>query len=211
MDRIIYLLFASLFLLEYPRQIFSYLSTPIYVPLVRLESFLRTIFMYEDMLKFALQHSFFNYVYVDVPFYDDAFRPKTIVINKGKEHGLDYGCAVVFGSALVGKISEVQDNFSLVLTLYHPKFKLHALAKHSRIEGILEGGIDPKFTFLEGYTLLEGDTLITSGKDALLPYGLCVGIVESVDSYLGGFLKASVKPCYPFGVFTHFLVLYNCR
>lgn len=68
--------------------------------------------------------------------------PETLVINVGKENGIKKGMAVIFQKNLVGKISSVNQKFSVVDTIVNPKLQLLAKLPATNANGILKGRKD---------------------------------------------------------------------
>lgn len=68
--------------------------------------------------------------------------PETLVINVGQKNGIKKGMAVIFQKNLVGKISAVSQNFSVVDTVLNPNLQLLAKLPETNANGILEGKKD---------------------------------------------------------------------
>lgn len=108
----------------------------------------------------------------------------TLIIDKGKNHGIVKNMAVVTANGLAGKIHAVREDYSEVLLLNDPNFSAAVRLQKSRHEGVLSGTG-------RGYCLLKyippeeivekDDLVITSGLDGIFPPGIPVGVI----SYIG--------------------------
>lgn len=107
-----------------------------------------------------------------------------VLLNKGARDGVKKDDVVITGQkALVGVVEEVSDNFSRVLFVFDPEFKITAKVLGSATAGIATGA------YREGMYLdliakedeiKEGDVLISTGDD-MFPSALLVGSVVHVD------------------------------
>ena len=112
----------------------------------------------------------------------------TLTISKGSNFGIEAGdCVVTETGVLVGVVSEVSTNASVVSTLINTDIDMGGMVARTYSAGILEGD----FTLMEegklklGYLpdsaqLVAGDEVLTSGKGGVYPSGLVVGRIESV-------------------------------
>ena len=107
-----------------------------------------------------------------------------VLLNKGARDGVNKDDIVITEhKALVGVIEEVSNNFSRVLFVFDPEFKITARVLGSATAGIAKGA------YREGIYLdliakedeiKEGDVLITTGDD-MFPPALLVGSVVHVE------------------------------
>ncbi len=86
-------------------------------------------------------------------FTGDSALPETLVINIGLNDKIQNGMAVVVEKYLIGKISAVSLNFSVVTTVLSPKFKTLAKVSLSGANGILLGNRD--FMILDRVLITE--------------------------------------------------------
>ena len=106
-----------------------------------------------------------------------------ITINKGAKDGIRPEMGVVDQNGIVGVVNIVGDNYSRLISLLNPNFRLSCKVKGNDAFGSLVwDGKDPQIALLEElprhtvYT--TGDTVITSGYSAMFPEGIPVGIVS---------------------------------
>lgn len=110
----------------------------------------------------------------------------TLTINKGSLHGIDVGMVVITGEGLVGRIIEVGLTSSEVICITDISASAGSLIERSALMGIVEGYSNGKCRFLytTGLSDFEAiavdDTVITSGKGSIYPYGLLIGTVIEV-------------------------------
>lgn len=107
-----------------------------------------------------------------------------VTIDKGSSDGVKKDMTAITHRGLVGKISNVTDSFSHLLLLTDINFSSAARLQKSRVEGILSGtGFKKcKMKYIPYEEHVEnGDTVITSGLDALFPKGIPIGYVSKID------------------------------
>lgn len=133
----------------------------------------------------------------------------TIVINIGMKDGVELGDAVISSKGLIGKISSVTENTSVVLLLT-TELEINKITVKIQVdasktsEAILER-YDPN---TQSYSLklldtnssiTEGMKVISSGSGGLFPNGLLVGIVNHVENLPNAIgLKILVAPAADF-------------
>jgi rod shape-determining protein MreC len=123
---------------------------------------------------------------------------KCVVIDKGQTSGIRVKMPVITEAGLVGQTVEVNRWHTKVMIINDTNSAVdtYVAGKHTR--GIAEG--TGKRTLKLKYVLKNddvsvGDRLITSGKDAIYPKDLAVGIVTSVDKSAPGlFSEIDVMP-----------------
>lgn len=114
---------------------------------------------------------------------DNSNMFQTFVIDAGSDKGIKVNNIVVDGSGLVGRVREVGNNWSKVVSILdeNNNISFKVLRKGS-IQGVLHGNGAGK---LEGYLLngeakiVAGDVLVTSGV-GLYPQGIRIGKVAAV-------------------------------
>ena len=112
---------------------------------------------------------------------------RTLTINRGSLHGIETGMSVINGHGLVGRVIEVGLTSSEVICITDISSSVGAIIERSALSGISEGYSNGKCRFL--YTtglenfedVAVGDTVISSGKGSIYPYGLKIGTVVEVN------------------------------
>ncbi len=106
------------------------------------------------------------------------------LLNAGAADGVRNGQAVVNGDGLVGRVVSTGERSSRVLLLTDLNSRIPVAAETSRVRGILAGDNTdrPRLDFLPvDAGLKPGDRIVTTGRGGMLPPGLPVGIVASVE------------------------------
>jgi rod shape-determining protein MreC len=107
----------------------------------------------------------------------------TFVLDKGRAHHVEKDMAVVTPEGLLGKVFDVEKEFSRVLLIDDARFSAAVRLENTRPEAVLSGAGSGKceLKYLEThYEVREDDVLITSGLDSLFPPGIPVGRVSAV-------------------------------
>ncbi|MFH2035292.1 MAG: rod shape-determining protein MreC [Candidatus Zixiibacteriota bacterium] len=128
--------------------------------------------------------------------------PVAAVINKGRHDSLMVDMPIINRFGLVGKISEVMEDFAVVSLLTDPSNAVSGRVAESRQIGIV------RFSSQSGMYLDNlpadarvnpGDLIITSGLGGVYPAGLSVAFVDSVRADRGDILKTVLlKPTVKF-------------
>ena len=113
---------------------------------------------------------------------------ETFALNRGSNHGVANGMAVVNGDGLVGRVYEVGLNYSKVITIVDSRSRVACLVQRTRDNGIMRGQISDSDSEAHCYVyylpnvnnISPGDTVVTSGTDSLYPKGLKIGNVTAV-------------------------------
>jgi rod shape-determining protein MreC len=108
-----------------------------------------------------------------------------ITINKGDEAGLKPGMAVISSAGAVGKIKAVSQHYSVVSSLLNIDIMVSGLLKRTGHFGSIQwDGRDPDHIDLlyipRHVKPVVGDTVVTSGYNAVFPEGIPIGIVDEV-------------------------------
>jgi rod shape-determining protein MreC len=108
----------------------------------------------------------------------------TVLLDVGTEHGAARGMAAVNERGLVGRVIEAGRRSSRVLLLTDFNSRVPVMVEPSRDQAILAGNNTghPALVFLPiNPRLAVGDPVVTSGRGGVLPPGLEVGRVRSID------------------------------
>ncbi len=147
----------------------------------------------------------------------DVFN-SALTINVGSNDGVEVDMAVSSSKGLIGKISEVYANSSVVrlLTTERPNHKVAVRIQTSpstTAEAILERYDRNQEAFVltlldTGSTILPEMTVITSGLGGVYPSGLMVGKVSEVQELTNAIgLRILVKPSASFYQFDYVFVV----
>jgi rod shape-determining protein MreC len=109
-----------------------------------------------------------------------------ITINKGYDAGLEPGMAVISPLGVVGKIKTVSEHFAVVTSLLHMDYMVSALLIRENYFGSIQwDGRDPslvKLKYIPRHVKpMLGDTVVTSGFNAVFPEGIMIGTVSEIN------------------------------
>lgn len=121
-----------------------------------------------------------------------------VLLNKGVQDGISEGDVIVTAEGiLVGKIEKVMQNFSRVLFVSDPEFKITAKVVGFDTSGIARGALNEGMYLdfiVQEDEIKEEDTLISTGSD-LFPPALMVGSINHVEiNATQMFKKVRVRP-----------------
>ena len=127
---------------------------------------------------------------------------RTILIDKGTNHGIRKRMAVVSAQGLVGRVIEAAPSSARVILLLDAESRVSILFQESRDLGVCEGNGSSwlHVTRIEREASIKvGDLVISSGLGGIYPKGIPVGRVELVGNEKEGLeLFASVRPFVDF-------------
>jgi rod shape-determining protein MreC len=106
-----------------------------------------------------------------------------ITINKGTNDSVSEFMGVVSPQGLVGRVKKCSEHFSTVISVLSERMSVASKIKTKNIDGSLVwGGKNPQIANLIHvpihHTISKGDTVITSGYNAIYPEGIIIGIVD---------------------------------
>lgn len=127
---------------------------------------------------------------------------KTLIVDKGKQHGLQKGLAALAPEGIVGQVIDVTEGFAKVLLVIDGNCAVDALGQITRVRGILKGG--PNENCLFQYVsrkdeVRPGETIVSSGLDGVFRKGWPIGEIQSVyKQHSGIFQEITVRPFVDF-------------
>lgn len=205
---------AGIFLLPFPRRlVHNTLLATFYVPALRAEALVLDILHLRSERDYLLEENArlsrelgeraFPYggnqgLETTRPLrFDPPGIPERIIVDAGKNRGLEPGDVVMSGGALAGRLSRVEANTSSIITPFSPDFLAGVMDTRSLVVGVFVGGANPRVDYIPSWEDVNaGDTLITSGLAGFLPPGVPVAIVENVYRTDRPFLEVRARPLY---------------
>lgn len=108
-----------------------------------------------------------------------------ITINKGSQNGIEPGMAVISSVGAVGKVKSVSEHYAVLISLLNTDEFTSSVIKRTNHFGSLNwDGHSPLFSQLNFVPRhanpVVGDTVVTSGFNAVFPSGILVGTIEEV-------------------------------
>jgi len=124
---------------------------------------------------------------------DPSNYGKYIIIDLGKKQGAaEGGAVVVSGGVLIGKISETLDDFSKVMLITSSESSTNSITQATRANGVVKGryATGAKLEMInQNEQLINGDLVITSGLEDMIPKGLLIGKISNVEESANGVFK----------------------
>lgn len=159
------------------------------------------------MLSFADANDQYKYLGVDILGLSGNNFLDGYVVNKGEKDGIKKGMIAIQGEGLVGQVTSVGSNWSIVQSLCNENMAVAGyVASTEENNGIVKGykGNEDKFLVeITGLSLeskiKEGDTILTSGLGGIYPKGIKIGEVQEVYEDRAKVVKSAiVKPAVDF-------------
>lgn len=136
---------------------------------------------------------------------------ESVIIDQGKNAGLEMNMPVVDARGVVGRLVSVSPNYSKVLLIIDQNSAVDSLVQRSREKGIvkgLSGGLCKLDYVVKTGDVAVGDRVVTSGMDRVFPKGLPVGEVVDVQDMAWEFFRnVKVKPMVDFSKLEDVLVI----
>jgi len=125
-----------------------------------------------------------------------------LIVDIGRQDGVQKGMPVVTERGLVGHIHKVGANWAKVLLITDPSSSVAALVQSSRAPGLVSGrlGQDLVMDYIpQEETVSVGDVILTSGMSGNYPKSLLIGQVLEVEQRdIDPFQRAIVRPSVSF-------------
>ncbi len=122
---------------------------------------------------------------------------QSLVIDQGQRDGIRTGQAVITDDGvLIGKVYSARDTTAVVLLLTDPNSAVTAKINNAkRSPGIVQGerGLAARMELIPKNDQVEpGQTIVTSGSEALIPPDILIGIVAEPSTRLGELFQNTV-------------------
>ncbi|GAB2956315.1 rod shape-determining protein MreC [Hymenobacter coalescens] len=106
-----------------------------------------------------------------------------LTLNVGTQQGVLPGMGVLTTAGVVGRVRQVSEHYATVTSVLHSKTNLSARLQRDGTFGTIKWlGEDPTHAMLDYIPrqnkLVRGDTVVTSGFNAVFPDGVMVGTVD---------------------------------
>ena len=135
----------------------------------------------------------------------------TVVIDRGRDAGLEADMPVITPEGVVGKIAAVYAHTAQILLITDPTSGVGCLLEQSRIQGVLKGSGRNQCELhyvMDDQNVPAGEAVISSGMDQVYPKGLLVGhVVRSEEGNI--YRQITVKPAASLNRLESVLVLFK--
>ena len=169
-----------------------------------------------QILNFTEEHNNYDYVGCDIIGYPNNNISDGYFINKGENANIQKGMVVVAAQGLVGQVTSVGSNWSIVQSLANENIVVAVMADSTReATGYIKGYKDRQNRNLaKVYDLpidseiKEGDVIMTSGVGMLYPKEIRIGGVTKVEEDKVKVMKSAiVKPYVDFNKLEELFVI----
>jgi rod shape-determining protein MreC len=108
-----------------------------------------------------------------------------ITIDKGSLEGVEAGMAVTGQAGIVGKVKAVSKNYAVLISLLNiDEYVSAEIVRNSTFGSVHWDGVDVRFVKMlyvpKHVDVWKGDSIVTSGFNAVFPKGLPVGVITDV-------------------------------
>lgn len=141
-----------------------------------------------------------NYVYIPARVIDNSTNKQFnyIILDKGKQDGIEPDMGVVCNDGIVGVIKEVSEHFSSAISFLNRNLQISAKIKKSGHFGPLEwtGTGHQKARLKDIPHNIEirlGDTIVTSGYSAIFPESYMIGRISDFHQEGGNYYDITVE------------------
>lgn len=109
-----------------------------------------------------------------------------ITINKGAADGITPGMAAISDAGAVEKVKSVSEHFAVLISLLNVDEQVSSVIKRTNQFGTVRwDGLDMRYSNLlfipRHANPLVGDSVVTSGYNAVFPEGILVGVIREVN------------------------------
>jgi rod shape-determining protein MreC len=129
-----------------------------------------------------------QYAYIPAKVINNSTRKinNYITVDKGRKDGLEPGMGAISSFGVVGVVKAVSNNYATLYSLLHGEMQISSLLSRSGVFCTTKwNGIDPlyaKLLYIPRHVhLQEGDTITTSGFNAIFPEGIPIGTIKGFD------------------------------
>jgi rod shape-determining protein MreC len=125
----------------------------------------------------------YEYISAKVVSNSTEFYKNYITIDKGRLDGIMPGMAAIGTEGAVGKVKSVSDHFAVLISLLNTSDMVSSMIKRTGHFGTAQwDGRNPRqinLRYIPRHALpVVGDTVVTSGYNAVFPQGVMVGVIK---------------------------------
>lgn len=146
------------------------------------------------------------------------FSQNYLTLNKGSKHGVKPGMGVFNSEGVVGRVKSVSENYSVAFSLLNTGLMISSKIKSSEVLSSVQwdgsNSSEAKLLYVPRHvTTQAGDSVITSGFNAVFPEGILIGVISKVepDKKDPNYLDLTVKLSTDFSKLTYVYLVENTK
>ena len=146
------------------------------------------------------------------------FSQNYLTLYKGAKDGIKPGMGIFNAQGVVGRVKSVSENYSIAFSVLNTNLLISAKIKSSDVFGSVQwdGGNTSEVQLLyvpRHVKASKGDTVITSGFNAVFPEGILIGKISKVEANKAdpNYLALTVKLSTDFSKLTYVYLVENTR
>jgi rod shape-determining protein MreC len=146
------------------------------------------------------------------------FSQNYLTINKGSKHGVKPGMGVFNSYGVVGRVKSVSENYAVAFSLLNTGLMVSAKIKSSDVFGSVQwdgsSSSEARLLFVPRHVKAqEGDSVITSGFNAVFPEGIIIGVISAVapDTKDPNYLDLKIKLSTDFSKLNYVYLVENTQ
>lgn len=128
------------------------------------------------------------------------FSQNYLTLNKGSKNGIKPGMGVFNTEGVIGRVKSVSENYSVAFSLLNTGLLVSSKIKSSDVFGSVQwdgkSASEARLLFVPRHVkAVEGDTVVTSGFNAVFPEGILIGVISKIspDEKNPNYLALTVK------------------
>ncbi len=146
------------------------------------------------------------------------FSQNYLTLNKGSKHGIKPGMGVFNSEGVVGRVKSVSENYAVAFSLLNTGLMISSKIKSSEVLSSVQwdgsNSSEAKLLYVPRHvTAQAGDSVITSGFNAVFPEGILIGVISKVepDKKDPNYLDLTVKLSTNFSKLTYVYLVENTK
>jgi len=179
-----------------------------------LHNSLKSSFLVSDT-QYVYRDSLYQFIPAKIVSNSISKRNNFILVNKGSKHGIEKEMGVISTTGIAGIVVGVSPNYATIMSMLHQNMLISARIKKSQqlVNVIWDNNNYEYGTVIDipsHITLLQGDTIITSGNSLIFPQDIAIGTIEMHNKDNTKKLsKATLKFTTNFGTLKHVYIIKN--
>ncbi len=128
------------------------------------------------------------------------FSQNYLTLNKGAKDGIKPGMGVFNPDGVVGRVKSVSENYAVAFSLLNTGLMISSKIKSSDVFGSVQwdgkNASEARLLFVPRHVKAqEGDSVVTSGFNAVFPEGILIGVISKVapDTKDPNYLDLTIK------------------